>query len=136
MQASDTAYPRFKTNFSQKDLARYYTPAEEEIAFSNRVVRGVTTRLGLLVLLKAYQRLGYFVTSDEVPELIVRHIAEAIGEPSGPTALRRYNRSRARSTHMRAIRRYLNVRPFTQGGMRVLQPAHAPPGPRRKTSPI
>jgi Domain of unknown function (DUF4158) len=37
-----------------------------------------TTWLGFVVLLKTFQRLGYFVPSKEVPEAIIEHIATVI----------------------------------------------------------
>ena len=78
MQPSDTAYPRFKTRLTQAELEQFYTPTDEELAFCANVTRLPTTQLGFVVLLKTFQRLGYFVSSNEVPQTIVEHIAAVI----------------------------------------------------------
>ncbi len=64
MQPSDTAYPRFKSRPSSAELERFYTPCENERTFCDSHTRSQTTHLGFVLLLKTYQRLGYFVTSD------------------------------------------------------------------------
>ena len=79
LQPSDTAYPRFKSRPSETELERFYTPTENERTFCDAYTRSAT-RLGFVLLLKAYQRLGYFVTSDQIPGAIIDHIAAAIGE--------------------------------------------------------
>ena len=77
MQPSDTAYPRFKTRLTHAELEQFYTPTEEELAFCASVTLLPSTRLGFVVLLKTFQRLGYFVLSSEVPEAVIKHIATA-----------------------------------------------------------
>ncbi|WP_411725890.1 DUF4158 domain-containing protein [Methyloglobulus sp.] len=74
MQASDTAYPRFKSRLSQTELEQFYTPSDTELMFGNSTTRLTATRLGFVLLLKTYQRLGYFVTSKQVPNSIIEHI--------------------------------------------------------------
>jgi hypothetical protein len=64
IQASDTAYPRLKSSFNTGELERWYTPNLEERAYCAKVVRGQSSRFGFLLMLKTFQRLGYFVTSD------------------------------------------------------------------------
>jgi TnpA family transposase len=120
---NDTAYPRFKTHYSPAELARCYTPTAEDIALCDRATRGDTTRLGFILLLKTFQRLGYFVRSAEVPDRIIAHLAEALGEPPTPSTLHRYDDARARKNHIGAIRAYLQVNAFSQGGDAVLQRA-------------
>lgn len=78
MQPSDTAYPRFKSCLTPVELERFYTPTEEEQTFCTNVARAPTSRLGFVILLKTFQRLGYFVPSNEVPEAIIEHIATTI----------------------------------------------------------
>jgi hypothetical protein len=76
LQPSDTAYPRFKSRLSPLELERFYTLTDAERIFCDGATRSDTTRLGFALLLKTYQRLGYFVTSVQgegiqlTPELL------------------------------------------------------------------
>ena len=120
MQASDTAYPRLKTNFSVGELDRWYTPTSEEHTWCALVLRGQSTRIGFLLSLKTFQRLGYFVTSDQIPDAIISHFAEIEKQPVDRQALAQYDVSRSRKTHMGLIRRHLGVSPFTDEALKLL----------------
>ena len=37
---SETAYPRYKSNFTQKELNDIYTPSQNEVDFAVRVTKG------------------------------------------------------------------------------------------------
>ena len=69
-----TAYPRFKRNFTVKDLEEVYTPTPQERFVASRSTKGSIAELGFLVLLKTYQRLGRFILLSEVPAPIIEHI--------------------------------------------------------------
>lgn len=120
MQPSDTAYPRFKSRPSETELERFYTPTENERTFCDAYTRSAT-RLGFVLLLKAYQRLGYFVTSDQIPGAIIDHIAAAIGERGDRDNLRQYDVSQARRKHLSAVRQFLEVKPFDDDGKTLLR---------------
>ena len=107
MQPSDTAYPRFKTRLTQAELEQFYTPTDEELAFCASVTLSPTTRLGFVVLLKTFQRLGYFVPSNKVPEAVIEHIATVIKRSPDREGLRRYDQSEARRKHLAVVRRFL-----------------------------
>ncbi|MES2367344.1 MAG: DUF4158 domain-containing protein, partial [Pseudomonadota bacterium] len=109
---SDTAYPRFKSRLSQPELERFYSVTDAERACCDSTTRSSTTRLGFALLLKTYQRLGYFVTSDQVPNAIAEHVASSIGEPYEQENLRQYDVSQARRKHLSAVRKFLEVKPF------------------------
>jgi hypothetical protein len=101
--AHETAYPRLKSNPSPNELAAVYTPIREEAALADRVARGEVARLGFLVLLKAFQRLGYFLQVREVPSIIVEHIAHTQGFLVAPGRIGRirriWNPPKARRRH-------------------------------------
>ena len=59
--ASDTAYPRLKTNPSATELGEIYAPNIFELVFAAEHARKPALQVGLLLLLKTFQRLGYFV---------------------------------------------------------------------------
>ena len=75
----ETAYPRLKTAVTAEELHELYTPAAEELAFATDQTRSAPARVGLLMLLKTFQRLGYFVTLSEVPRRIVAYITTCAG---------------------------------------------------------
>jgi len=121
MQPSDTAYPRFKTRLTQAELEQFYTPTDEELAFCTNVTRLPTTQLGFVVLLKTFQRLGYFVPSNKVPEAIIEHIAAVINRRVDREELHRYDQSKVRFNHLMAVRRFLDVKPFSTQGKTLLR---------------
>ena len=125
MQPSDTAYPRFKSRLSQTELERFYTPTDAEREFCDSATRASTTRLGFTLLLKTYQRLGYFVTSEQVPNAIVEHIAASIGKPCDRDNLWRYDVCQARRKHLSAVRQFLEVKPFGDDGKILMRQTFA-----------
>lgn len=88
---SDTAYPRLKSTPSPKELDDIYTPNLFECSWCEHRTRERVRRVGLLVLLKAFQRLGYFVMLHEVPKPIVLHVAQCAGYNPVPNGLRAYD---------------------------------------------
>ncbi|MGD9212422.1 MAG: DUF4158 domain-containing protein [Desulfobacteraceae bacterium] len=67
----ETAYPYFPQNIKQAELERIYTPTEKEIAYARSFTRTEEAEYCFLVLLKNFQRLGYFVKATSVPTAIV-----------------------------------------------------------------
>ena len=120
MQPSDTAYPRFKTRLTQAELEQFYTPTDEELGFCATVTRLPTTMLGFVVLLKTFQRLGYFVPSSKVPEAIIEHIATVINYRVDREVLHRYDQSKVRDKHVASVRQFLDVKPFSAQGKTLL----------------
>lgn len=77
-------------------------------------------QLGFLVLLKTFQRLGYFVAVSEVSPGIVTHIANCAGLASAAPDLSGYDRSGTRWRHLQAIRKRLSVKPYDRTARRVI----------------
>jgi hypothetical protein len=94
------------------DLVEVYTPTAEEFALAISTSSRRGARLGFLVLLKTFQRLGYFVLASEVPEPIIHHIAWCLGVAPRTEDLLRYDHSGTRRRHIPIIRAFLDVRPF------------------------
>jgi len=108
----ETAYPRLKEAVTPTDLAEVYTPTPEELAFAIDSSPRPGARLGFLVLLKTFQRLGYFGLVGEVPKPIVEHVARCLGADLCPDDLLSYDESGTRRRHIPIIRAFLNVQPF------------------------
>lgn len=109
---NDTAYPRFKNNISEKDLINVYTPTPMEILYANEVTRSHKNRLLFLIMLKTYQRLGYFVNIQEVPKIIINHIARATNMIDILNGYEKYDGSSVKQKHIEYIRMYLNIKPY------------------------
>lgn len=110
-----TAYPQFKRNPVVKELVSAFTPTDIELAFIYEKVRQPTHRLTLAIWLKTFQRLGYFAELEDVPPAVVRHIRNALRVRVGVKPAEPANATRYR--YFQHIRRFLDVRAFTDGGM-------------------
>ena len=119
----DTAYPRLRSQVSQRELAEIYTPTADELTLARGLTKGVVARLGFLALLKTFQRLGYFVQLPDVPQTIVEHIAHTQGFLVTPEGLANYDASGTRRRHVPIIRAHQRVHAFGAEGQMVLQRA-------------
>jgi len=115
----DTAYPRLKHNVTDKELATIYTPTLEELNLAAQTTKGSSAKLGFLVLLKTFQRLGYSVPLASVPATITRHIAASAQVAAASTDLAGYDRSGSRIRHLAVIRDYLQLQPFSDRAQQV-----------------
>ncbi len=109
----ETAYPRLKSSYLQKELHEIYTPTPGELVWTAQNTRGDVAHLGLLVLLKISQRIGYFVPLTEIPAVIIQHIAQSAGIPRIPADnWSKYHESGTHKRHRALIRDYLGIRFF------------------------
>jgi len=112
-----TAYPRFKRQFTTKELTDIYTPTKLEIAFAYATAKGESNILNLLVILKSFQRLGYFPSLTDIPLKIINHIRShlkfAIDIGLG------YENNKTMYRHRTAIREYLQVKSFNQTALHL-----------------
>jgi TnpA family transposase len=107
-----TAYPRFKRYFTPKELREVYTPTPAEITFGLSTTQGQVHFLNLIVLLKTFQRLGYFPKLTDIPKSLGNHIRTSLSLPENICV--GYEQSRTMYRHRTAIREYLNVTHFNQ----------------------
>ena len=120
---SDTAYPRLKPNPSAKELDEMYTPNLFEGSWVEQRTREPVPRIGLLVLLKTFQKLGYFVMLDEVPRPILQHIAQSAGYEAIPDGLGTYDASSVRRRHMALVRDYVGVSTWCEAAQKIVADA-------------
>lgn len=123
MNASDTAYPRLKSSVTHFQLERWYAPTVEELAFCTTAIRGKQYKLGFLLMLKAFQRLGYFVETAQIPNSIIDYIADIESLAADRQQLTAYDVSRTRRHHTGLIRNFLNAHPFVRETKTVLAQA-------------
>lgn len=111
---NETAYPRLKNVINKNELANIYTPTEAEIDFANKSARKDMPKLCLLVMLKTFQRLGYFIQIKDVPLQIIEHIMNSANITIYNIQIDNYDGSNTKSNHIVAIRNYLNPRFYVQ----------------------
>jgi hypothetical protein len=69
-----TAYRRFRRVVPARELQEVYTPNLAEVQWARGVTRCDEHLLVLVVLLKCFERLGYFPRVEEIPAAIVEHV--------------------------------------------------------------
>jgi TnpA family transposase/uncharacterized coiled-coil protein SlyX len=112
-----TAYPRFKKTINKKELIEIYTPSHEEIEVAHKTAKGEIQVLNFILLLKSFQRLGYFPRIDEIPIEIVKHLCLQLNITSD-IELTIPNRTLYR--YKSSIREHLNVTEFGESARHVI----------------
>ena len=113
-----TAYPRLKRQFTTKELTEIYTPTNSEIAFAYSTTKGESNILNLLVILKSFQRLGYFPSIADIPLKIINHIRSHLKFKSD-IVLGYESKKKTMYRHRTAIRSYLQVKSFNQTALHL-----------------
>ena len=117
----ETAYPRFKPYLTVTDLNVVYTPTAEENLFAKKKTRNKLNQLGLLIQLKIFQKLGFFLKFNKIPTRIITHIIEWTGlKKIDINALKNYDNSTIKNNHQTLIRKYLNVSSFNNDAATIL----------------
>lgn len=116
----ETAYPRVRSNLGDQELQELYTPTVDDVVFVRRVTKTAVTELGLVLLLKTFQRLGYFPSFEALPPRLIHHIAGAIGTQDPDESLQQYEAGGYRWRHLPLVRDHLGIHAFGDGGRRVL----------------
>jgi hypothetical protein len=120
LHVSDTAYPRLKRHLSDTELEELFSPTLAELAFSLKQTRRPGPRVALLVLLKTFQRLGYFPRFTDVPLTIIKHIATQADCPDAIEAIQAYEISSYRMRQMNRVRLFMNVSAFDEAARRIV----------------
>jgi len=108
-----TAYPRFNPNLKLrgKELEADYSLTSTELSYIKENIRGDNLRLGFSVLLKVFQRMGYFPEIKEIPETIVKHIRGQITFIKNFTEFE-YEHDSSFNRHRRRIYEYLKIKRY------------------------
>lgn len=117
---SDSAYPRLKSNPCPQDLQEVYTPNEVELLFAEERTRQPAHRLGLLLLLKTFQRLGYFARYADMPAPIVRHIADCAGLGEVVEQMEDYDADPLRHWHAKVVLELVGVTAYGKAARQVV----------------
>lgn len=103
---NETAYPRFKSIITENDLENVYTPTSQEILYANEVTRNQKNKVQFLIMLKSFQRLGYSINIVDVPDEIIKHIANIMGRDHEKFEFEKYDKSITRLRHLDFIRNF------------------------------
>lgn len=115
-----TAYPRFRGQFTDAELAANFTLSEDENAFVRRYAHGEVGRFSLAIGLKTRQFLGYFPALEDAPDQIRRHVANVLGFDEETALVDGIARPATVHRYREAIRKHLGSRPFSHGGREVV----------------
>ena len=116
----DTAYPRLESSVSEKKLNEIYTPTADEFDLAHSLTHSAAMRIGFLVLLKTFQRLGHFIPTHKVPRPIAEHISLIYGVHYQAMEWEAYDGSGARHPHIARSREYLGVKKFDETAHSIL----------------
>src|SRR6516162_1674604 len=116
----ETAYPRIRSDLSDKELKDLYSPTPEDLAFIDRSTKSTVAAFGGVILLKTTQRLGYFPSFDALPPRLIRHFSSLMGVLLPHDTLHLYEQRGVRKWHLPLIRDYLGMTAFSEGGRRVV----------------
>ena len=74
-----TVYPRFKKVVSERELHDVFIVTFDELAWAAEVApRSNENLVALVVLLKSFQRLGYFPSIEDVPDEVIAHVGDQL----------------------------------------------------------
>jgi hypothetical protein len=117
---AETAYPRLKSHLTTKELQEIYTPTNKDLKLALDQTRTADNRINFLILLKTFQRLGYFVLLQSVPEQIIKHIGDYLKLSITPKTLAKYDVSITKYRHTVAIREYLEIKSYGVQARRLI----------------
>ncbi len=122
---SETAYPRFKSVVTDRELREVYTPTPDECELARQHTTGSVAQVAFLILLKTFQRLGYAVSLTAVPVRVVDHIANQGGLTVTTADLIGYDASGTRRRHLRIIRTHLGISAYGPEAQAAMEQAMA-----------
>lgn len=126
-----TAYPRFKKVVSARELYEAFTPTPAETAWARDATRNEGNLLVLVVLLKAFQRLGYFPKLAEVPAPVVAHVGRRLSLGVDVTATA--DSARTLERYRGLIRHRVGVTYDPEAARKMAEGRSAPPRRPRTT---
>jgi hypothetical protein len=116
----ETAYPRIRSQLSDKELETLYTPTPDDLTFVQQATKSSVAAFGGIVLLKTCQRVGYFPAFDTLPPRLIQYLAATMGILTPDVLLHQYEQRGFRRWHMPQIRAHLGIIAFSDGGRRVM----------------
>lgn len=121
---SRTAYPRFKSHWTEQDLEYYFSPTEQELNFVDHQHRTHEQQLTLLILLKVHQFLGQTSPMHKIPNQIKQFIGSGIDSFVDIVPLEETEDNKKLFYRLRqSLRRFLKINPWSKGGKSIAEEA-------------
>lgn len=110
----ETAYPCLVPEPTVRDLGDRFTPSEDELSWAKQRARTPLKRIGLLILMKSAQVLGYFPVLRNVPAPYRDHITDKAGFARALTSdeMKQVEAAGTRQANIKLLRERLGVRPL------------------------
>ncbi|WP_157456640.1 Tn3 family transposase [Carnobacterium maltaromaticum] len=108
----ETAYPRFKSVYSENELIRTYSIPEEEMSFITRTSKKAVNQIMFAIQLKCAQRIGYFCIFEDIPESIVSFIIQQFNVQIDLKKLHECSLGRTAKRYQLTIKDYLEIKTF------------------------
>lgn len=117
----ETAYPRLRSDWTEKLLIELFTPKEEELKFAKLYARRPLSLIGILVQLKVFQYLGRFVPFKQISKSITIHIIECLNfQPELADQINNQPKN-YKSRYVKIIRKFVGVAVFNSKAKNILQ---------------
>ena len=116
----DTTYPDIKKELTNKELFECFTPTACDIEFCKKETRTNESFLCMVIILKSFQRYGYAVMLADLEKNIINYIIEKFEFNFSKKIIIEYDSSRNRRKHVDLIKKYLNIKSFSNGGERLI----------------
>jgi hypothetical protein len=102
-----TAYPRLPRTVSAREFDEAFRPSEDELTWARERTQSDAHLLGLVLLLKCYQRVSYFPRLEAIPVALVDQMRASVGLAEGIVPV--YAVDRTGSRHRAWVRRRLGM---------------------------
>ena len=121
VEIEKTAYPRFSKHkkLTNKTLQTICTPSQEEVLMAEQYTKDPHNKFKFLILLKSFQKLGYFLPIEEIPNQIKTHIAGCLQLPEDLEI--NYSNKKTFHSHKQLIRTLLLINPFDPKAQELAQ---------------
>ena len=81
--SSRVIYPELPDPLTPSDLQHLFSPSFDERKWAPSVARIPVSQVALLVHLKIFQTIGWFLPASEVPLTAIEHVARRMGVETG-----------------------------------------------------
>lgn len=116
----DTAYPRLKSSYNEKELKNLFKPTEDEIIFCNKNMNSAEFFPCFILLIKSFQCLGYITSLETIPNQVVKYISKQLNLKDFSKKLKNYDNSGSKQRHIEKIRSFFNIKSYYKGGQELL----------------
>jgi TnpA family transposase len=107
----ETAYPRLRSNWTDKLLTEIFIPQKEEIQFAKSCTRQPLAFVSVLIQLKVFQYLGRFIPFNQISRPIIDHIVKFLNVDTELTTSIFHQPRDLKSRYIKSIRKFMGVTP-------------------------